>query len=175
MVNHPIKEKSLTSITPPPLPTPLRETPQLYIGDRAYPAFTIALVVMNSAIPGFFATGSGTGPAGVGCIAGAETVNSAGNGVPLIRIAFPFFVVIVLFRGSNVTETVPTPGVTNGGDVYGIGALSVGGSSSPSRQTGIFITVMSVLVPISGAGAINIGTTAGGNMVIRIMSPVLIT
>lgn len=30
---------------------------------------------------------------------------------------------------------------------------------------------MSALVPISGAGAISIGTTAGGKMVIRIMSP----
>jgi hypothetical protein len=130
---------------------------------------------MNSAIPGFFATGSGTGPAGVGCIAGVETVNSAGNGDPLISIGFPFFVVIVLFSGSSVTETVPTPGVTNGGDVYGIGALSMGGSSSPSRQTGIFITIIFVLVPISGTGAINIGTTAGGKIVIRIMSPVLIT
>lgn len=175
MGNHPIMEISTTSITPPPLPTPLRIPPQPNTGDRAYPAFTITLVVMNSAIPGFFATGSGTGPAGVGCIAGAETVNSAGNGVPLIRIAFPFFVVIVLFRGSNVTETVPIPGVTNGGDVYGIGAFNMGGSSSPSRQTGIFITVMSALVPVSGAGAINMGTTAGGNMVIRIISPVLIT
>jgi len=130
---------------------------------------------MNSAIPGFFATGSGTGPAGVGCIAGADTVNSAGNGVPLINNAFPFFVVIVLFSGSSVTDTVPIPGITNGGEVYGIGILSRGGSSSPSRQTGIFITVMSALVPTSVAGAISNGTIAGGNMVIRIMSPVLIT
>lgn len=130
---------------------------------------------MNSAIPGFFATGSGTGPPGVGCIAGAETVNSAGNGGPLISIGFPFFVSIVLFRGSSVTETVPTPGVTNGGDVYGIGALSMGGSSSPSRQTGIFITVMFALDPTSGAGAKSIGTTAGGKMVNLIKSPVLIT
>jgi hypothetical protein len=129
---------------------------------------------MNSAIPGFFATGSGTGPTGVGCIAGADTVNSAGNGVPLIRIAFPFFVNIVLFNGSSVTVTMPTPGVTNGGDVYGIGALSMGGSSSPSRHTGIFITVTFALDPISGAGAINIGTIAGGKMVILIKSPVLI-
>jgi len=130
---------------------------------------------MNSAIPGFFATGSGTGPTGVGCIAGAETVNSARKGAPLMSIGFPFFVNIVLFRGSSVTETVPTPGVTNGGEVYGIGALSMGGSSSPSRQTGIFITVMFALDPISGAGARSIGTTAGGKMVIRMKSPVLIT
>ena len=96
----------------PPLPTP---TPSRV--DGAYPAFTVTLVVMNSAIPGFFITGSGTGPTGVGCIAGAVTLNSAGNGVPLMRIALPFFVNIVLFKGSSVTETVPIPGVTKGGEV----------------------------------------------------------
>ena len=54
------------------------------------PAFTFTVVVMNSAMPGLTATGSGTGPPGVGCIAGAVTRNSAGKGVPLMRIAWPF-------------------------------------------------------------------------------------
>jgi len=66
------------------------------------------------------------------------------------------------------------PGVTKGGAVYGSGAMSIGGNSSPSRQTGIFFTVKFVLVPISGIGDISGGTTAGGEIVIRIISPVLI-
>lgn len=118
-----------------------------------YPAFTVALVVTNSAVPGFLATGSGTGPAGVGCIAGDTTVNSAKKGVPLIKIAFWFLVFNVLFAGVSVTETVPVPGVTKGGEVYGSGDLSVGGSSSPSRQTAMLFTFMFALVPVSGMGA----------------------
>lgn len=118
-----------------------------------YPACTVKLVVINWAVPGFFTTGSGTGPTGVGCIAGDETVNSAIKGVPLIKIAFPFSVCNVLFVGISVTETVPTPGVTNGGAVYGRGALSTGGNSSPSRQTGMLFTMKFVLEPISGMGA----------------------
>ncbi len=51
----------------------------------------------------------------------------------------------------------------------------MGGNSSPSRHTGILITVTSELDPTSGAGATSIGTTAGGKIVIRIKSPVLIT
>ena len=101
-------------------------------------------------------------------------MNSAGNGVPFIKIAFPFFVNIVLFIGVNVTETVPIPGVTKGGEVYGIGALRGGGNSSPSKQANVPITIKSVLVPIKGIGAINGGTMVGGNMSILIMSPVLI-
>jgi len=130
---------------------------------------------MNSAMPGFFGTGSGTGPTGVGCIAGAITWNSAIKGVPLIKIAFPFFVSNVLFIGVNVTEIIPMPGVTKGGAVYGSGALSAGGNSSPSRQTGWLFTIKFVLVPISGIGAISVGTIAGGKIVIRIISPVFIT
>ncbi len=130
---------------------------------------------MNSAIPGFFNTGSGTGPPGVGCIAGAETENSAGNGVPLINSAFWFFVNTVLFKGSSVTDTVPTPGVTKGGEVYGMGALNMGGSSSPSRHAGIPSTVTSVLDPTSGTGANNNGTTVGGGMVNLMKSPVFTT
>jgi hypothetical protein len=76
--------------------------------------------------------------------------------------------------GVSVTETVPVPGVTKGGEVYGRGARSIGGNSSPSRQTGIFFTVRFVLVPTSGTGAASGGTTVGGGIVIRIMSPVLI-
>jgi len=125
-------------------------------------------------MPGFFATGSGTGPTGVGCIAGAITVNSAIKGVPLIKIGFPLSVSNVLFMGVSVTETVPVPGVTKGGAVYGSGARSIGGNSSPSRQTGILPTVKFALVPISGIGDISGGTTAGGKIVIRIISPVLI-
>jgi hypothetical protein len=132
------------------------------------------LVVTNSAMPGFLATGSGTGPAGVGCIAGDMTVNSAVKGVPLIKIAFWFLVFIVLFMGVSVTETVPVPGVTKGGAVYGRGAKSEGGSSSPSKQTSMLFTFMFALVPTSGIGAASGGTTAGGVIVIRIMSPVLI-
>lgn len=129
---------------------------------------------MNSAVPIFFGTGSGIGLGTIGCIAGTVTVNSAIKGVPFIRIAFPFFVNIVLFIGVKVTEIVPIPGVTKGGEVYGIGAISVGGNSSPSRQAGILITIKSELVPINGIGGINIGTTAGGKMVNLIISPVLI-
>ncbi len=72
----------------------------------------------------------------------------------------------------SVTETVPVPGVTKGGAVYGSGIKSIGGSSSPSRQMGIIFTITSVLVPTSGIGDIRGGTMTGGNMVIRIMSPV---
>jgi len=76
--------------------------------------------------------------------------------------------------GVSVTETVPVPGVTKGGEVYGSGARSIGGNSSPSRQTGILPTVRFALVPTSGTGAASGGTTAGGGIVIRIISPVLI-
>ena len=51
----------------------------------------------------------------------------------------------------------------------------MGGNSSPSRHTGIFITVTSELEPINGTGATNIGTTTGGKIVIRMKSPVFIT
>ena len=75
------------------------------------------------------------------------------KGVPLIKIAFPFSVCIVIFIGVSVIETVPTPGVMNGGAVYGGGASSRGGGSSPSRQTGMLFTKKFVLEPISGKGA----------------------
>jgi hypothetical protein len=74
--------------------------------------------------------------------------------------------------GVSVTETKPMPGVTKGGAVYGSGAKSIGGNSSPSRQMGILFTITFVLVPISGIGDIRGGTIAGGNIVIRIISPV---
>src|SRR6266545_2775735 len=48
-----------------------------------------------------------------------------------------------------------------------------GGSSSPCRHAGMFITIKLVLVPVSGTGAAIWGTTAGGGTVIWIMSPVL--
>jgi hypothetical protein len=81
--------------------------------------------------------------------------------------------VAVLFVGVNVTLTVPTPGITKGGLIYGVGANNIFGNSSPSKQTGIPITLKLVLDPISGMGGIKDGTTAGGEMVILSISDVL--
>ena len=72
---------------------------------------------MNCAVPGLSSTGSGTGPAGVGCIAGATTWNWATNGVPLIKMARPLIVCSVLLAGVSVTVSVPIPGVTKGGEM----------------------------------------------------------
>jgi len=87
-------------------------------------------------MPSFFVAGSGPVLTGVGCIAGAITWNSAIKDVPLIKIAFPFSVNIVLFIRGSVTETVIVPGVTKGGSVYGSGAISIGGNSSPPQADG---------------------------------------
>ena len=66
------------------------------------------------------------------------------------------------------------PGVTKGGAVYGSGVMSIGGNSSPSKQTGILLTIKLVLVPIRGIGDISGGTIAGGKIVILTKSPVFI-
>ena len=68
-------------------------------------------------MPGLTATGSGTGPPGVGCMAGDWTVNVAVNVWPLIRIFLPFDDCNVVFAGSSVSFNVPVPGVTKGGAV----------------------------------------------------------
>lgn len=131
---------------------------------------------MNSAVPGFTGTGSGIGEGTIGCIAGTVTVNNAWNGLPFIRIGFLLFIVCtVMFVGINMTITVPTPGVTKGGAVYGIGLFNAGGNSSPIKQAGILFTIRLVLVPIRGMGDMRSGTTAGGKIFILIISPVLIT
>jgi hypothetical protein len=72
------------------------------------------------------ATGSGTGPPGVGCWAGDWTVNFAMNCWPLMRIFLPFRLSWVVFVGVRVSSSVPVPGMTNGGVVQCIGAFASG-------------------------------------------------
>src|SRR3954462_13872700 len=128
---------------------------------------------MNWAVPGFTMSGSGTGPPGVGCMAGDWTLKVAVNTCPLVRIFFPFDVWMVRFDGDRVRVSVPVPGVTNGGAVYGSGPRSAVGSSSPWRHANWLLTCTSVLVPVSGTGAWMAGTSTGGGILIWIMSPVL--
>jgi len=56
---------------------------------NAQVALTVVFTVMNWAVPGLTGTGSGIGPAGVGCMAGADTWNMAWNVPPLSSIGLP--------------------------------------------------------------------------------------
>lgn len=77
----------------------------------------ITVVVMNMAVPGLTRTGSGTGPPGVGCIAGALTLKMAWNVAPLMMMGLPFIVSLVRLAGVRMSVSEPMPGVTNGGAV----------------------------------------------------------
>jgi len=57
------------------------------------------------------------GPAGVGCIAGDETLKMAWNVAPLRMMGLPFIVSFVRFVGRRMICNEPMPGVTNGGAV----------------------------------------------------------
>jgi len=73
-------------------------------------ACTSTLVVMNTAVPVFEATGSGVETGG-GICAGTVTENVAVNELPFSSMAFPLsLLTLVWFAGSSVTDTVPMPG-----------------------------------------------------------------
>jgi hypothetical protein len=125
---------------------------------------------MNMAVPVFEATGSGVDTGG-GICAGTVTENVAWNVLPFSNIGLPLSVLtLVWFVGWSVTDTVPMPGTVYGGDMYGIGAWNEGGSSSPTRQTAIPLTLLNPLAT-SAAGGISGGDTVGGINVICSMSP----
>src|SRR5579863_7293747 len=127
---------------------------------------------MNSAVPGFSSIVSGTGPAAVGCSAGSVTVNMAVNGLPLISNGCPLRVCSVRFDSYRVTVKVPKPEIVNGGAVYSSGSRRLGGSSSPSRHAVDPQTISDSADPSRGTGASRAGITAGGGIVMSMVSPV---
>src|SRR4051794_37891567 len=112
--------------------------------------------------------GSGTGPPGVGCIAGDCTLNIAWKGGPFNRIGLPFWLWTLRFVGARMICSEPVPGVTNGGAVYMSGDCNDIGSSSPCRQMSWPPICTLVLDPCNGTGATIWGTIAGGGTVIWI-------
>src|SRR5919199_4642600 len=98
---------------------------------------TLTVVVMNWAWHGLTTTGSGTGPTGVGCMAGTVTLKVAMKVAPFSNAGCPEAVVrSVRLFGMRVSVNVPIPGVTNGGAVYISGPRTAIGNSSPCTQIG---------------------------------------